>query len=105
VFTDLTVRENLEMGGITLPNRVRLKEGIERALAQFPALKPRLKQRAGSPSGGVVHDASHLPERVRWVKRWVGKRDCTAPAIWRGNRGPCRSAIQDSPWISTGAGS
>jgi branched-chain amino acid transport system ATP-binding protein len=52
VFTDLTVRENLEMGGITLPNRARLNEGIERALAQFPPLKPRLKQRAGSLSGG-----------------------------------------------------
>jgi branched-chain amino acid transport system ATP-binding protein len=52
VFTDLNVRDNLEMGGITLPNKQRLKEGIERALEQFPALKPRLKQRAGTLSGG-----------------------------------------------------
>jgi len=32
VFTDLTVRENLEMGGITLPNKPTRKEGMERVL-------------------------------------------------------------------------
>jgi ABC-type branched-subunit amino acid transport system ATPase component len=52
VFTDLTVRENLEVAGITLPNKTRLKEGIERALTLFPALGPRLRQRAGTLSGG-----------------------------------------------------
>lgn len=52
VFTDLTVRENLEMGGVTLPNGARLKEGVERVFTLFPALKPRLRQRAGTLSGG-----------------------------------------------------
>lgn len=52
VFTDLTVRENLEMGGVTLSDGARLKEGIERAFTLFPALKPRLRQRAGTLSGG-----------------------------------------------------
>jgi len=52
VFTDLTVYENLQMGGITLPNEQALKEGIERALNLFPALNTRLKQRAGTLSGG-----------------------------------------------------
>jgi branched-chain amino acid transport system ATP-binding protein len=52
VFTDLTVRENLEIAGITLPNKARLKEGVERALELFPALSPRLRQRAGTLSGG-----------------------------------------------------
>lgn len=52
VFTDLTVHENLEMGGTTLSNKQSLKEGIERALTLFPALRPRLKQRAGTLSGG-----------------------------------------------------
>ena len=51
VFTDLSVGENLEMGGITLPKK-RSKEGIERALSLFPTLKPRLHQRAGTLSGG-----------------------------------------------------
>lgn len=52
VFTDLTVRENLEMGGVTLPNGARLKEGIDHVFTLFPALKPRLRQRAGTLSGG-----------------------------------------------------
>jgi branched-chain amino acid transport system ATP-binding protein len=52
VFTDLTVRENLEIAGITLPNKTRLKDGIERALDLFPGLWPRLRQRAGTLSGG-----------------------------------------------------
>jgi branched-chain amino acid transport system ATP-binding protein len=52
VFTDLTVRENLEIGGITLPNGARLKEGIDRVFTLFPVLKLRLSQRAGTLSGG-----------------------------------------------------
>lgn len=52
VFSDLTVRENLELGGITLPNVARLSQGIERALDLFPALKDKLRQRAGTLSGG-----------------------------------------------------
>ncbi len=52
VFTDLTVQENLEMGGITLPTKQAVKEGIERVFTLFPGLKERLKQRAGTLSGG-----------------------------------------------------
>jgi branched-chain amino acid transport system ATP-binding protein len=52
VFTDLTVRENLEMGGITLATKQAVNEGMERVFTLFPALKERLKQRAGTLSGG-----------------------------------------------------
>lgn len=52
VFTDLTVGENLEMGGVTLSNGALLKEGIERVFTLFPSLKARLRQRAGTLSGG-----------------------------------------------------
>ena len=52
VFTDLTVQENLEMGGITVSGKQQLREGIERVFTLFPALKLRLKQRAGTLSGG-----------------------------------------------------
>ncbi|HVN86866.1 MAG TPA: ATP-binding cassette domain-containing protein [Candidatus Binatia bacterium] len=52
VFSDLTVGENLEMGGVTLPTKAHLREGIDRALILFPALKSRLRQRAGTLSGG-----------------------------------------------------
>jgi branched-chain amino acid transport system ATP-binding protein len=52
VFTDLTVQENLEMGGITLPNKQAVRAGIQRVFGLFPGLKERLKQRAGTLSGG-----------------------------------------------------
>lgn len=52
VFTDLTVRENLEIGGVTLLNKQERNQGIERALIVFPGLHDRLKQQAGTLSGG-----------------------------------------------------
>lgn len=52
VFGDLTVAENLEIGGVTIPGKQTRRDGIERALAQFPVLRERLKQRAGTLSGG-----------------------------------------------------
>ncbi len=52
VFGDLTVAENLEVGGITVSDKQTRRDGIERALSQFPVLRERLKQRAGTLSGG-----------------------------------------------------
>ena len=52
VFADLSVYENLMMGGITLHDRGRLREGIDRVLIQFPPLAARMRQRAGTLSGG-----------------------------------------------------
>ncbi len=51
VFTSLTVHDNLVMGGFTRP-AADAKAGIERAVAYFPRLGERLKQRAGTLSGG-----------------------------------------------------
>lgn len=52
VFADFTVKENLEVAGITLSNKVVLKQHIERVLSLFPQLVPRLHQRACTLSGG-----------------------------------------------------
>lgn len=52
VFADLTVWENLEIGGVTLSDKRQLAAGIERALAMFPVLKERRRLRAGTLSGG-----------------------------------------------------
>jgi branched-chain amino acid transport system ATP-binding protein len=52
VFTELTVRENLEMGGVTLASKGVVNEGIERVLSFFPRLRSHLNQRAGTLSGG-----------------------------------------------------
>ncbi len=51
VFDELTVKENLEIGGYLLQNTL-LTERIDNILRIFPLLKDRYKQTAGSLSGG-----------------------------------------------------
>jgi len=48
VFTSLTVRENLKLGGMADP----AGDGFEMALDFFPKLADRLEQKAGTLSGG-----------------------------------------------------
>lgn len=52
VFENLSVYENLELGGHHIENKAVLKERITEALEFFPILKEKLKQKAGSLSGG-----------------------------------------------------
>ena len=51
VFLQMTVEENLEMGAFTQPNST-IAPNLERVYAQFPRLKERRKQVAGTLSGG-----------------------------------------------------
>ena len=51
VFLQMTVEENLEMGAYTQPNST-VAPGLERVYEQFPRLKERRKQIAGTLSGG-----------------------------------------------------
>lgn len=51
LFADLTVRENLTVGGYLRPLS-RAKANMEKVLDLFPRLKERLHNRAGSLSGG-----------------------------------------------------
>ena len=51
LFPSLTVRHNLELGGITLPGKV-LSERIEEVFARFPRLHERLDNQASTLSGG-----------------------------------------------------
>lgn len=52
VFTELTVAENLEVGGYLVRDRVALDKRKEQMLSLFSDLKPRQKQNAGKLSGG-----------------------------------------------------
>ncbi|HKW92369.1 MAG TPA: ABC transporter ATP-binding protein [Methylomirabilota bacterium] len=52
VFTQMTVRENLEMGAYLERDRARIKASIDRVFALFPRLGERRRQLAGSMSGG-----------------------------------------------------
>lgn len=51
VFPDMTVMENLEIGGYHLPKK-ELRSRIEHVVDMFPILRERQKQAAGKLSGG-----------------------------------------------------
>jgi ABC-type branched-subunit amino acid transport system ATPase component len=52
VFPDLSVGENLELGGVTVRDEGERRKLRERVVALFPILKSRSRQRAGLLSGG-----------------------------------------------------
>src|SRR5436305_4603697 len=52
IFPRMTVLENLEMGAFIRNNRVEIKEDIDYVCQIFPRIKERLKQFAGTMSGG-----------------------------------------------------
>lgn len=52
IFKNLTVRENLILGGYRLRDPARERRNLERALDLFPMLKERLHHPAGLLSGG-----------------------------------------------------
>jgi branched-chain amino acid transport system ATP-binding protein len=52
VFTQMTVRENLEMGAYLERDRARIKASMDRVFSLFPRLGERPGQLAGTMSGG-----------------------------------------------------
>ncbi|MDJ0974598.1 MAG: ABC transporter ATP-binding protein [Planctomycetota bacterium] len=52
IFTDLTVRENLDMGAYLIHDKSAAKERLERVYTLFPRLKERASQSGGTLSGG-----------------------------------------------------
>jgi ABC-type branched-subunit amino acid transport system ATPase component len=52
VFPQMTVVENLEMGGYTVREPAKLRAAVERVHALFPILLERRRQKAGTLSGG-----------------------------------------------------
>ncbi len=52
IFANLTVRENLELGAYSRRDASRISSDFDRVLAVFPRLKERIRQRAGTLSGG-----------------------------------------------------
>ena len=51
LFSDLTVRDNLEVGGYS-QSKGNISHNLERVLTMFPRLGERLKQESGLLSGG-----------------------------------------------------
>jgi branched-chain amino acid transport system ATP-binding protein len=52
IFMGLTVQENLEMGAFTRRDSKEVEHNLERIYASFPILKDRIRQQAGTLSGG-----------------------------------------------------
>ncbi|MEW6265138.1 MAG: ABC transporter ATP-binding protein [Thermodesulfobacteriota bacterium] len=52
VFSELTVKENLEMGAYLEKSKAKVEARIENIYASFPILKERQSQMAGTLSGG-----------------------------------------------------
>jgi branched-chain amino acid transport system ATP-binding protein len=52
IFANLTVAENLDLGAYTRRDRRAVADDLDRALELFPRLRERLKQVAGTLSGG-----------------------------------------------------
>jgi branched-chain amino acid transport system ATP-binding protein len=52
IFANLTVLENLEMGAYLKADRAAIRRDLEHGFTLFPRLKERMKQSAGTLSGG-----------------------------------------------------
>jgi len=52
VFTNLTVEENLEIGGFTVQDKDELKRRINEVMEMFPVLKQKRKSKSRILSGG-----------------------------------------------------
>jgi branched-chain amino acid transport system ATP-binding protein len=52
LFPRMTVYENLEMGAYTRPRSAEFEEDLQRVFSLFPRVEERLKQLAGTLSGG-----------------------------------------------------
>lgn len=52
IFANMTVLENLEMGAYTRRDKENIKKDMDMVFGRFPRLKERIKQVAGTLSGG-----------------------------------------------------
>jgi branched-chain amino acid transport system ATP-binding protein len=52
IFASMSVLENLEMGAQLVENRSSYKQNLDRTFQLFPRLRERIKQEAGTLSGG-----------------------------------------------------
>ncbi len=52
IFANLTVEENLQLGAFSRTDTQQIKDDKERALTLFPRVRERLRQMAGTLSGG-----------------------------------------------------
>lgn len=54
IFLNLSVKENLELGAYLRKDKENIKKDMERVYEYFPRMKERIKQNAGTLSGGEL---------------------------------------------------
>lgn len=54
IFQNLTVKENLELGAFLRKDKAGIKRDMERVFEYFPRMQERIKQNAGTLSGGEL---------------------------------------------------
>lgn len=66
VFARMSVDENLRMGANIIKDRAQIKQDLERVYDIFPRLRERMKQQAGTLSGGEQHmvSSSRSPSKL-----------------------------------------
>ena len=90
VFGTMTVLENLQMGAHTQAGRARWPENFAAILALFPALESRLKQLAGTLSGGeqqmlaIGRGIASQPKLLMLDEPSLGLAPAVADAIFEG---------------------
>ena len=90
VFSTLSVLENLEMGATTQAGREHWDENFASILLLFPALKSRLKQLAGTLSGGeqqmlaIGRGMASSPKLLMLDEPSLGLAPTVADAIFEG---------------------
>jgi branched-chain amino acid transport system ATP-binding protein len=52
VFSDFTIQEHLEIGGLTLPGGAEINKRMQEVIELFPTLSSLRRQKAGTLSGG-----------------------------------------------------
>lgn len=52
IFSELSVRHNLELGGVALPDQASLPGRLDRIMTQFPMLNEKARAQASTLSGG-----------------------------------------------------